>query len=191
MEKIRKKRLGKGYWLLTFVALFVTGFFVCHSYAEEESRVRYGFSVLGGAGDAWHNETTLTVYGFLPRADVPLHRNWDLELEGNYSYWSIHKEHNLYFLGANANILFKPIQRDWGSLFLLVGGGLGYDSGGGRVKEIGGQHFGGILQAGLGFYYNLGKRLALRIEYRFYHTSEPFRSDHGLNAHTALFGVSF
>jgi len=59
------------------------------------------------------------------------------------------------------------------------------------VPQIGDSHCGGILQAGMGFYYNLGKRLALRVEYRFYHTSEPFRSDRGLNTHTALLGISF
>jgi opacity protein-like surface antigen len=81
-------------------------------------------------------------------------------------------------------------------LFLLAGGGLGYDSAGNRLKRdhsylVGNQHFGGILQGGAGIYYNLGKRVALRVEYRFYHTSEPLRNDKGLNAHTALFGVSF
>jgi hypothetical protein len=43
----------------------------------------------------------------------------------NFSSWNIAKEHDLYFLGVDANILFKPIQRNWGSLFLLAGGGLG------------------------------------------------------------------
>jgi opacity protein-like surface antigen len=142
-------------------------------------------------GDAWHNETDFTVYGILPRIDLTLHRNWDLEFEGNYSYWNIRGEHDLYFLGIDVNILFKPIQRKWGSLFLLAGGGIGYDSAGKRVKQIGSSHCGGILQAGTGVYFNLGKGVALRVEYRFYHTSEPFRSDTGLNSHNALLGISF
>jgi len=191
MGKIRKKVLSKKQWLFAVVAFMMAGSIISHCYGEEVSKVKYGFSVFGGAGDAWRSTPHMRVYGFLPRVDLPLHRNWDLEFEGNFSYWDIRKEHDLYFLGVNANILFKPIQGSWGSLFLLAGGGLGYDSSGGKVREIGGQHCGGILQGGAGIYYNLGKGLALRIEYRLYHTSEPFRSDKGLNTHTALLGVSF
>jgi hypothetical protein len=161
------------------------------SYAVDLRNLRYGVSIFGGAGEAWHNKPDLITYGFLPRVDLPLHENWDLEFEGNYSYWNIRKEHDLYFMGVDLNILFKPIQRSWGSLFLLAGGGLGYDSAGDRVRQIGDSHCGAILQAGAGVYYNLGKRWALRVEYRFYHTSEPFRRDRGLNAHIALLGVSF
>jgi opacity protein-like surface antigen len=95
------------------------------------------------------------------------------------------------FLGVDVNLLFKPIQGSWGSLFLLAGGGLGCDSAGEKVKQIGDSHCGAILQAGAGIYYNLGKRWALRLEYRLYHLSEPFRRDIGLNAHTVLLGISF
>lgn len=191
-----EKVVSKRYLVFTFVAFIMVGAPICHSYGGEVSKVKYGFSIFGGTGDAWHNETDMTVYGFLPRIDLPLHENWDLEFEGNYSYWNIRREHDLYFLGIDANILFKPLQRKWGSLFLLAGGGLGYDSAGERLKRdssylIGNQHLGGILQGGVGMYYNLGKGLALRVEYRFYHTSEPFRRDKGLNTHTALLGISF
>jgi len=174
-----------------FVFLMVFGSLISDSYAEESRSLRYGVSVFGGIGDAWHNETDFTVFGVLPRVDVALHRNWDLEFEGNYSYWNIRGEHDLYFLGVDVNLLFKPFQWEWGSFFLLAGAGIGYDSAGKRVEEIGDSHCGGILQAGAGFYYNLGKGIAMRVEYRFYHTSEPFRSDKGLNAHTALLGISF
>lgn len=191
MGTIWKKVLNKGHWTFTVVAFLMAGSVVSHSYGEGAGGIKYGFSVLGGAGDAWYHETDLTVYGFLPRVDLPLHKNWDLEFEGNYSYWNIRREHDLYFLGIDANFLFKPIQREWGSLFLLAGGGLGYDSAGERVPQIGDSHCGGILQGGAGFYYNLGKGLALRVEYRFYHLSDPFRNDKGFNAHTALLGVSF
>ena len=40
-------------------------------------------------------------------------------------------------------------------------------------------------------HYNLGKRLALRMEYRLCHISDPFRSDQGLNTHAVLLGISF
>ena len=123
MKKIWKKILSKRHWLFTFIAFVMTGSIISHSYEEEVSRVKYGFSIFRGAGDAWHNEIDMTVYGFLPRIDLPLHRYLDLEFEGNYSYWNIRKEHDLYFLGVDANLLFKPIQRNWGSLFLLAGGG--------------------------------------------------------------------
>lgn len=186
------KILNKGFWLITFLGfLTVFGSLFSSSYGEDLRNLRYGVSIFGGAGDAWHNKPDLTAYGFLPRVDLPLHEDWDLEIEGNYSYWNIRKEHDLYFLGVDVNILFKPIQWSWGSLFLLAGAGLGYDSAGKRVPQIGDSHCGAILQAGAGVYYNLGKRRALRVEYRFYHISEPFRTDRGLNTHTAIVGVSF
>ena len=182
----------KGYLLFAFVLLLMTGLLVSHSYGEEERKVKYGFSIFGGAGDALHNKPDSGVYGIFPRVDFALHRNWDLEFEGNFSYWDISGEKDLYFIGVNGNILFKPFQWTWGSLFLLGGGGLGYDSAGKNgVMEMGDSHCGGILQAGAGIYYNLGKGLAVRGEYRFYHTSEPFRNDTGLNAHLFLLGLSF
>ena len=134
----------------------------------------------------------MRVYGFLPRIDLALHKNWDLEFEGNFSYWDISHEKDLYFSGVNGNILFKPIQQNWGSLFLLGGTGLGYNNASkDRVHEIGNSNCGGILQAGAGIYFNMGRGLALRGEYRFYHVSDPFRKDTGLNSHTFLLGVSF
>ncbi len=117
MRMIWKKVLSKRHWLFTVVALMTVGSIIAHSFGEEVSKVKYGFSILGGAGDAWRSTPDMRVYGFLPRVDLPLHRNWDLEFEGNFSYWDIRKEHDLYFLGVNANILFKPIQGSWGSLF--------------------------------------------------------------------------
>jgi opacity protein-like surface antigen len=171
----------------------MVGLWISHPYGEEASQFNYGFSVFGGRGDAWHDKPHFEVYGFLPRVDWNLYGNWALELEGNFSYWNIAAQNDFYFLGGNINILFKPIQRKWGSLFILAGGGLGYDSAGHRhrVSEIGDTRCGGILQTGAGIYYNLGKGLALRAEYRFYHISDPFRHDRGLNSHNALLGISF
>ncbi len=191
MEKIRQRISGKRYLFFILVPFIVVGSLISDSYGEETARTRYGVSIFGGIGDAWHNEADFTVYGVLPRVSFPLHRNWDLDVEGNYSYWNIRREHNVYFLGVDANVLFKPIQGKWGSLFVLAGGGLGYDSAGKRVEQIGDSHCGGILQAGAGIYYNLGKGIAMRVEYRFYHLSEPFRSDTGLNSHNILLGISF
>jgi hypothetical protein len=191
MEKSCKIILIKRYFIFAFVALMALGTFIPSSHGEEVSKIKYGFSVFGGIGDVWHREIDLTTYGFLPRIDLPLLRILDLEFEGNYTYWGIRKQHDLYFLGVNGNIVFKPIQGKWGSLFFLGGAGIGYDSGGKRVSQIGDQHLGGILQGGVGVYYNLGKRLALRVEYRLCHISEPFRNDKGLNSHNALLGISF
>jgi hypothetical protein len=192
VEKIWERISGKRCLFFTLVAFVIVGPMISDSYGEEESKVRYGFSVLGGFGDATRSQPHLSVYGILPRVGLALHKNWDLEVEGNYSYWSIRGEDNLYFLGGDLNLLFKPIRKKWGSLFLLAGGGLGYDNASKiRVSEIGGSHCGGILQAGGGIIYNLGKGWALRGEYRFYHISDPFRKDTGLNTHTFLLGISF
>jgi opacity protein-like surface antigen len=182
----------KSYLLFIFILLLMIGSLISYSYGREGETVKWGVSVFGGTGEATRNKPHISVYGFLPRIDLALHTNWDLEFEGNYSNWNISTEKDLYFLGANANILFKPIRRNWGSLFLLAGGGLGYDNANkSRVSEIGASHCGGILQAGAGIYYNLGKRWALREEYRFYHISDPFRKDLGLNTHIFLLGIYF
>ena len=182
----------KSYLIFIFILLLISGSLTSYSYGEEEKSVKYGFSVFGGTGDAYYHEPHMSVYGVLPRIDLALHPNWDLEFEGNYSHWNISHENNLYFLGVNGNILFKPIKRDWGSLFLLAGAGLGYDSAGqDRVNEIGDSSLGGILQAGAGIFFNLGKGLALRGEYRFYHISAPLENDTGLNTHIFLLGISF
>lgn len=191
MGEMCEKIVSKGNLVFTFIVFMMVGSLFSPSYGEEASQFKYGFSVFGGRGDAWHNKPHVDVYGVLPRFDVPLYRNWNLEFEGNFSYWDISAEKDFYFLGVNANILFKPIQRKWDSLFILAGGGLGYDSAGKKVSEIGDSHCGGILQTGAGIYYNLGKGLALRVEYRFYHVSDPFRGDRGLNTHNALLGISF
>ena len=84
---------------------------------------------------------------------------------------------DFYFVGENLNILFKPIQRKWGSLFVLAGGGLGYDSAGSKMSEIGNSGCGGILQTGVGIFYDTGKGLAVKAEYRSYHISDRFRRD--------------
>ena len=168
------------------------GLLPSYSFGEEEKKVKYGFSIFGGTGEAIHGNPDMNIYGFFPRVDLALHRNWDLEFEGNYSYWNITGEKDLYFLGVNANILFKPIQRNWGSLFLLAGVGLGYNNAGkNRVSAIGDSHCGGIAQGGAGIYYNLGKGWALRGEYRLNHISDLFSKDEGLNTHIFLLGISF
>jgi opacity protein-like surface antigen len=191
MKRIRKISSKRLLFITLFAFLMVLGYLTSHSYGYDLKNLQYGVSVFGGIGDALHSKTEFTTFGVLPRIGVPLHRNWDLEFEGNYSYWKIRREHDLYFVGIDANVIFKPIQGKWGSLFLLGGAGIGYDSAGKRVEQIGDSHFGAILQAGIGLYYNLGKRWALRVEYRFYHLSEPSRHDVGLNSHNVLLGISF
>ena len=190
------------YLLPTLIILAIIGSIVSYSYGEEEEKkVKWGFSVFGGTGDAVLSKIDMKVYGFIPRITLPLYKDWkkwDLEFEGNFFYYDIHKMHDVYFLGLSSNFVFKPIQERWGSLFLLIGGGLGYDSAGERLHRgsdaplLGDQHFAGFGQGGLGVLFNIGRGMALRVEYRFYHISEPFdTSDRGLNTHNVLFGISF
>jgi hypothetical protein len=101
-------------------------------------------------------------------------------------------ENMISIFWALISIIFSNLTRgDGGPLFLPAGGGLGYDNAGERVKQIGNQDLGGILQGGVGFCFNLGERFALRAGYRYSHVSEPFRSDKRLNSHDALLGISF
>ena len=196
----------KGYLLPALIILLIIGSIVSYSYGEEEKeqerRAKWGFSVFGGIGDAIHSKTDLEIYGVIPHVTLPLHKKWkywDIEFEGNFFYYNIHKMHDFYFLGLSNNIVFKPIQKKWGSLFLLIGGGLGYDSAGKRLRRgdsdaplMGDQHFAGFCHGGAGVLFNISRGTALRVEYRFYHISEPFdTSDRGLNTHNILFGISF
>jgi hypothetical protein len=199
---VKKNCIGVSYksYLLSTLILFMTVVsIISYSYGEEK-KTTWGFSIFGGTGDAIHSKTDMTVYGFLPRISLPLYKkNWDLEFEGNCFYYDIQKMHDLYFLGISHNILFKPIQERWGSLFLLVGGGLGYDNAGKRLSRgdsdaplMGDQHFAGFFHTGAGILSNIGRGTALRVEYRLYHISEPFdRADYGLNTHSVLFGFAF
>ena len=192
----------KRYLIPTLIIFVIVGSIVSYSYGEEdEKNIKWGFSVFGGTGDAVLSKIDMKVYGLIPRVTLPLHKNWkkwDLEFEGNFFYYDIHEMHDVYFLGLSSNFVFKPIQERWGSLFLLIGGGLGYDSAGERLHRgsnpplLGDQHFAGFGTGGLGVLLNIGRGKALRVEYRFYHISEPFdTSDRGLNTHNVLLGISF
>ncbi len=194
------KKILRQYLLPVLIMVVTIESVVSLSYGDGDKKMRYGFSIFAGTGDAIYSKTDMTVYGFLPRISLPLYKkNWDLEFEGNFFYYDIHKMHDLYFLGVSHNILFKPIQERWGSLFLLVGAGLGYDNAGKRLNRgdsdaplMGDQHFAGFSHTGAGMLFNIGRGTALRVEYRFYHISEPFdTTDRGLNTHTVLFGISF
>ena len=176
--------------LLTILLLI--GSLTSTSYGDEHEKIKLGVSgFLGTEVSFIYSRPEFTKYGVFPRVSIPLHRNWDLEIEGNFSYWGIAREKNLYFIGLNQNWLFKPIHWNWGSLFLLLGGGLGYDNSGGHVHEIGDSHFAGIAHGGIGILYNVTKKWALRFEYRFSHISEPTESDNGINSHDFLLGVVF
>jgi opacity protein-like surface antigen len=185
-----KGRFKVFYSLLT--ALLLIGCLTSATYGDEDGKVKFGVSgFLGTEVGFIYSRPEFTKYGVLPRISIPLHRNWDLEVEGNFSYWGLKHEKNLYFVGVNQNWVFKPLHWNRGSLFLLFGGGLGYDNSGGDIREIGDSHFAGVAHAGLGIFYNMTKKWALRLEYRFSHISEPTRSDNGINSHDFLLGVSF
>jgi hypothetical protein len=193
----------KSYLLSTLILLVTIGSIVSYSYGEErEKRTSWGFSILEGTGDAFYTKTHMREYGFLPRITLPLYRKWkywDLEFEGNFFYYDIPKIHDVYFLGVSHNIVFRPVQEKWGSLFLLIGAGIGYDSAGKRLFRgnseaplLGDQHFAGVVHVGAGMRFDIGRGTALRVEYRLYHISEPFDTrDNGLNTHTVLLGISF
>ena len=189
MAGILKKTLGnRSFFSIVFCLLFI-GCFASLCYGDEKGDVKWGVSVLlgpdtGGSPDFTH-------FALLPRVGLALHKNWDLELEGNFSYYFIHQERNLYLLGVNANLLFKPFR--WGRVtpFLIAGAGLGYNNNNGNVWELGDSHTAGILQGGGGVLYDFGKGFWLRGEYRFWHISDPFERDLGLNTHGFILGVAF
>ncbi|MBW2306411.1 MAG: outer membrane beta-barrel protein [Deltaproteobacteria bacterium] len=168
------------------------GPFASHSHGNEEDEdggVKYGFAILGGFSAS--NEPELSHFAILPRVDISLYRCFGMELEGNFACFDIEEEKDFFLLGFNVNILVKPFQWGWGSLFILGGAGLGYDNSGGEVKEIGNSGVVGILQTGTGFDFNIWKGWILRGEYRYQHISDPFKGDVGFNTHNFIFGVFF
>ncbi len=202
MKKNSNSLRHKSYFFYAFLVLMIVGSTASYSYGEEEERkATWGVSVFGGTGDAVLSKIDMEVYGIIPRITLPLRKDWkkwDVEFEGNFFYYGIHEMPNVYFLGLSTNLVFKPIQEKWGSIFLLIGGGLGYDSAGEKLHRgsdsplLGDQHFAGFGQGGLGVLFNISRKTALRVEYRFYHLSEPFdTSDRGLNTHNILLGLTF
>ena len=175
--------------IFIFIILMMIGFEVSDSRADEDGKTKWGFSVLLGANARGHLDFTHSA--LLPRAGLALHKKWDLEFEGNFSHYFIHGEKDLYLLGINGNLLFKPVQ--WGKVipFLIAGAGVAYNNNSGFVWEMGDSHTAGIVQGGGGILYDMGKGLWLRGEYRFHHISDPFERDHGLNTHGFVLGVVF
>ncbi|MGB9629713.1 MAG: outer membrane protein [Thermodesulfobacteriota bacterium] len=163
-----------------------------NTYGEEDRKIQWGFSLSAGTDQKSRND--LVMYSLLPKIDLPLHKNWDLEFEGNLSYYGIDHSKDLYLLGVNANILFKPIQWNKNFLFLIGGMGLAYNNNSDkyrRVRDIGDSHIAGILQIGSGIQHYLGRGLWVRAEYRFHHISDPFQRDPGINTHNFIVGLSF
>jgi len=80
-----------------------------------------GFSL--GVGHPQKSKHDLNLWTFFPRVDVPIGENWEIEVEGNASYYDVSKTKNLYVLGLNTNILLSPFGgREenffcWGSRF--------------------------------------------------------------------------
>jgi len=192
MKRSRERILGKRNLISFLIFPMVIGTFLTNSYGEETKATKWGFSFLGGFNV--HSEPDLMLLAFLPRLDLPLHKNWDFEFEGNFSYYAISDSKDLYLLGLNTNLLFKPIQWNKGSLFLFGGAGLAYNNNSDReirVTKIGDSHVAGLLQIGSGIHYYMGKGWLLRGEYRFKHISDPFQRDDGINTHSLVLGLSF
>jgi hypothetical protein len=180
-------------FVLTLILLMIlVPPFISISRGEEE-KASYGVSVSGGFSEQSRGHR-FTRWAFLPRVDLPLYRYWDLEFEGNFSYYETSAVKDLYVLGLNVNILFKPIRWDRNALFLLAGAGLGYNNSTERDHEawdIGDTHVAGTVQGGFGIEYFIGRGCWLRGEYRFNHISDPFNADPGINSHNLMLGVSF
>ncbi len=106
VEKCLKGILNRRNLIYVVIFWVAIGSFTTYSYGEEDGKMRWGFSLSTGIDQKSRND--LGVYAFLPRLGLALHKNWDLEFEGNFSYYAISDSKNLYLLGLNTNILFKP-----------------------------------------------------------------------------------
>ncbi len=188
MVGIFRRILCRGRFLFPLSLLFI-GCFATLCPGEEKQDIHWGGSIMFGPHARGH--LNFTYFAALPRASLPLHKKWDLEFEGNLSHYLIRRERDLYLIGVNGNLLFKPVQ--WGRVtpFLIGGAGLAYNNNSGFAWELGDSHTAGILQGGAGIFYDIGEKFLLRGEYRFHHVSDPFERDHGLNTHGFLIGVAF
>ena len=189
MLKSSGEKWGTGNLVAVLILLAMVALSAPHSYGEEGKKTSWGFSVLGGING--RKKPDLNQFGLFPRLDISLYRSLAVELEGNFSYFPISGEKNLYLLGMNTNLLFSPIRWRKGSLFVLGGGGLAYTNSNGTIREIADSHLAGVAQAGAGFTYDIGRGWSLRGEYRFHHTSVPFKRDWGINTHNFMLGLSF
>jgi hypothetical protein len=63
------------------------------------------------------------VFGFLPHISLPFHKNWDLEFEGNFFYYDIHKMDDLYFLGPVITFFSSLSRKDGVRCLFLAGEG--------------------------------------------------------------------
>jgi hypothetical protein len=189
MAGISKRILGNRILFSLGICLLFSGYFPLLCHGDEKGDVKWGVSVLLGPNS--RGDMDFTHFALLPRGGLALHKWWDLELEGNFSRYFIDGEKDLYLLGVNGNLLFKPVQ--WGKVtpFVIVGAGLAYNNNSGFVYEMGDSHTAGILQGGGGILYDTGKGFWLRGEYRYHHISDPFEHDHGLNTNSFILGVIF
>lgn len=179
-------------WKTGTIVLIFFFFTVSNLLCKEVQKPRYGISFLNGWDvKFFHKQPNFRTIGLLPRIDISIYKSIDFELEGNFSYYGIFKKKDIYLLGGNGNILFRPIQFSSLSLFVIGGAGIGYTNSNGRISQLGDSHVGGLLQLGTGVSCYLSKGIWLRGEYRYIHISDPFRSDPGLNSHNLLFGLSF
>jgi hypothetical protein len=192
MKRFRRNGKCGAFTLTCAVLVFFSWGLPFAAEALDETLITYGLGIGGGFQSEITHEPTYTVFSVFPRADYPLLPYLDVEAEANYTHFNIKNEKSLSFLGLNGNLIFKPIREKWGSLFILAGAGLGYDDNRDNdVKELGSSGLGGILQAGVGANLNIGSKWTLRVEYRFYHISEPLINDNGLNANLFSIGFSF
>ena len=189
MAVMFEKIFGRRSFFSIVICLLFVGCFTPLCYGGEIGNVKWGFSALLGPNAGGHMDFTQSA--LLPRAGVALHKMLDLEFEGNLSRYFIDEAKNLYLIGVNGNLLFKPVQ--WGKVipFLIAGAGLAYNNNSGFVWEMGDSHTAGIVQGGGGILYDTGKGFWLRGEYRFHHVSDPFEKDHGLNTHGFILGFAF
>jgi len=189
MARIFKRILGNRSVLSIVICLSFAGSFTPLCHGDEKGNVQWGVSVLLGPNSRGHMDFTQSAV--LLRAGLAIHKKWDLELEGNFSHYFIDGEKDLYLVGVDGNLLFKPVQ--WGKVtpFVIVGAGLAYNNNSGFVWEMGDSHAAGILQGGGGILYDTGKGFLLRVEYRYHHISDPFEHDHGLNTNSFILGVIF
>jgi hypothetical protein len=189
MVRIFNKILSNRSLLSIIVGLLFIGCYTPLCHGDEKRNMRWGFSVLLGPNARGHMDFTHSA--LLPRGGLALHKKWDLELEGNLSHYFMNGEKDLYLVGVNGNLLFKPVQ--WGKItpFFIGGAGLAYNNNSGFVWEMGDSHAAGILQGGGGILYDTVRGFLLRVEYRFHHISDPFEKDHGLNTHSFVLGTVF
>ncbi|MGR3309619.1 MAG: outer membrane protein [Candidatus Brocadiales bacterium] len=187
MAKVKCWEKGNFVFILITLIIFVSFTKLCAAGSKFDDSILEAKSIeIGGSASFGYDENDATqVYTLLPRAGIFFARNAEVEVEIPLEYINTKKSDAPGF-GVSINALYHLNTGTRFVPFALVGMGAEYVAGG--ISDI--TSLVTMPQGGVGLKYFLSERMALRVEYRYRHFSDPFVHDGGIDAQSIMFGVS-